>query len=232
MLGLVRNRTHEEQLLEIRSAAAAYLYEQFSAEDSPLCRLDRWTQRRIAEENLAKIAMVLESDDAVEHCYQNLIREIDTESETGIYLLRPDAKTKELRRLIGESGVSGKLSQQLSVIAPVLFPDELAHSGENLDIVWVTIEARYDRAFIDARISEMLLTRLLDNANAARDMTDALRALLYAFHEDLARRRCELPRLLSDRATGDLLTMISELAARSGDYKDRVTAICARAGTC
>ncbi len=231
MLGLVRNSTNEEQLLEIRSEAAAYLYEQFTAEDSLLGRLDRWTQRRISEENLAKIAMVLESDDPVEYCYQNLIREIDTEAETGIYLLRPGAKTKQLRRLAGESGVSGKLYQQMPTIAPVLFPDELEHSSKNLDIVWVTIEARYDRAFIDARISEMLLARLSDNASAARDMTDALRALLYAFHEDLARRQCELPRLLNDRATGDLVTMISELAARSGDYQERVKAICERAGT-
>lgn len=77
----------------------------------------------------------------------------------------------------------------------------------------------------------MLMTRLLDNADAARDMTDALRALLYAFHEDIARRQCELPTLLHDRATGDLVTMISELAARSGDYKQRVASICERAGT-
>lgn len=231
MHGLVRNSTNEEQLLEIRSQAAAYLYEQFATEDSPLSRLDRWTQRRISEENLAKIAMVLESEDAVEHCYQNLIREIDTEAETGIYLLRPGAKTKVLRRLAGESGVSAKLYQKMSAIAPVLFPDELEHSNKNLDIVWVTIEARYDRASIDARISEMLMTRLLDNADAARDMTDALRALLYAFHEDIARRQCELPTLLHDRATGDLVTMISELAARSGDYKQRVASICERAGT-
>ncbi len=231
MLGLVRNNSHEEQLLEIRSEAAAYLYEQFSAEDGTLRRLDRWTQRRIAEENLAKIAMVLESDDAVEHCYQNLIREIDTEAETGIYLMRPGAKTKQLRRLAGESGVSGKLYQQMPTIAPVLFPDELEHSSDNMDIVWVTIEARYDRAFNDARVSEMLLTRLIDDASAARDMTDALRALLYAFHEDLARQQSELPRLLNDNATGDLVTMVSELAARSGDYAARVTAICERAGT-
>ena len=136
MLGLVRNNTHEEQLLDIRSEAAAYLYEQFSAEDGTLRRLDRWTQRRIAEENLAKIAMVLESDDAVEHCYQNLIREIDTEAEAGIYLLRPGAKTKQLRRLIGESGISGELHRQMTRIAPVLFPDELEHSSDNMDIVW------------------------------------------------------------------------------------------------
>ena len=231
MLGLVRNNTNEEQLLEIRSEAAAYLYEQFSAEDSPLGRLDRWTQRRIAEENLAKIAMVLESDDAVEHCYQNLIREIDTEAEAGVYLLRPGAKTKQLRRLIGESGISGELYGHMSTIAPVLFPDELEHSNDNMDIVWVTIEARYDRAFIDARISQMLLARLLDDANAARDMTDALRALLYAFHEDRARQLSELPRMLNDSAIGDLVTMVSELVVRSGDYEARVTAICERAGT-
>ena len=75
------------------------------------------------------------------------------------------------------------------------------------------------------------MARLLDDANAACDMTDALRALLYAFHEDLAREQSELPRMLNDNAIGDLVTMVSELIVRSGNYEARVTAICERAGT-
>jgi hypothetical protein len=231
MLGLARNNTTGEPLHEIRGKVAAYLYEQFSTENSPLGRLDRWTQRRISEENLAKVALVLESDDPTEHCYQNLIREIDTEAETGIYLTRLGAKTAELRRLVDEPGVSGKLYQVVPKIAPVLFPDELAHSSKNLDIVWVTIEARYDRAYLDAKVSELIVTHLLDNEHAAKDMTDALRALLYAYHEDLARRQCQLPLLLNERAIGDLVMMISELSDRSGDYEQRVIDICDRAGT-
>ena len=231
MLGLARKSTTGEPLLEIRGKVAAYLYEQFTTEGGPLGRLDRWTQRRISEENLAKLALVLESDDPIEHCYQNLIREIDTEAETGIYLARLGAKTAELRRLAGESGISGKLYQVLPQIAPVLFPDELEHSSKNMDIVWVTIEARYDRAYLDAKVSEIIVNHLLADESTANDMTDALRALLYAFHEDLARRQCQLPLLLNDQATGDLVTMISELSARSGDYEQRVTDICERAGT-
>ena len=231
MLGLVRNNTQEEQLLTIRKDAAAYLYEQFSAKSSALGRLDRWTQRRISEENLAKIALVLESDDPAEHCYQNLIREIDTEAQCGVYLARPGSKTKELRALTGDYGISGTLYQQLPNIAPKLFPDELAHSSENLDIVWVTIEARYDRSYMEAKVSELLMAHLLDDEQSANDMTTALRSLLYPFHEDVVRRECDLPRMLDDSATKDLVMMIAELAERSGDYDDRVAAISERAGT-
>jgi ribosomal protein L17 len=62
-------------------------------------------------------------------------------------------------------------------------------------------------------------------------MTDALRAMLYTFHEDLARRRCDMPRLLNDRATRHLVTMVSQLAERSGDYGTRIAEISKRAGT-
>jgi len=116
-------------------------------------------------------------------------------------------------------------------IAPTLFPDELEHSRENLDIVWATIEARYDRAYLDAEVSRLLITRLLGDEEAANDMTDALRALMYAFNEDLVRRQCEMPLLLNERATADLVTMIAELDERSGDYDERVRAIGEMAGT-
>ena len=216
MFGLVRKNTIEEQLLQIRSDAAAYLYEQFTAEDGALGRLDRWTQRRVTGENLAKITRVLESDDPIELCYQNLTREIDAEAQTGIYLTGPGAKTKELRRLYGELGVSGDLTQEMDAIAPVMFGDELKLAGDNLDLVWVTIEDRYDRAYIDARISEILMNGIMPSAATAADMTDAMRALLYAFHEDRVRSKCDLPGLLSDRAAADLATIVTTLADESG----------------
>ena len=62
-------------------------------------------------------------------------------------------------------------------------------------------------------------------------MSYALRSLLYSFHEDLARRLCKLPMILGDRATRELVLMVSELADRAGDYGDRVKAITDRAGT-
>lgn len=232
MLGLARNAAQDEQrLVALQSKVSAFLYAQFCRDDSAVSRLDRWTQRRVSEENLAKVALVLEAGDPVEYCYQNLIREIDTEAEAGIYLVRAGAAFAELRKLSTESGISGKLYQHMPKIAPVLFADALEHSNDNLDIVWVSIEAQYDRAHIDAGVSELVMANLTDNSTAARDMCDAMRSLLYAFHEDLARRRSELPLILNERATRDLLVMIAELSDRSGDYEARVQEICARAGT-
>ena len=216
MFGLVRRNTIEEQLLQIRSDAAAYLYKQFTADDGALGRLDRWTQRRVTEENLAKITQVLESDDPIELCYQNLAREIYAEAEAGIYLAGPRAKTKELRGLFGELGISGELHKEMPVIAPILFADELKLSNDSLDLVWISIEDRYDRAYIDAKISEILMNGVMRDTTAASDMTDAMRALLYAFHEDGVRRQCALPTLLNDRARDDLATMVAELSARPG----------------
>jgi len=110
-------------------------------------------------------------------------------------------------------------------IAPLVFPDEFAHTGLNLDMVWVTVEARYDRAYLDAEVSRRLIARLLGDQDSANDMMDALRALLYAFHEDIVRRQCDLPTLLNQQATTDLATMIAELDERSGDYDERLRAI-------
>jgi ribosomal protein L17 len=62
-------------------------------------------------------------------------------------------------------------------------------------------------------------------------MSDALRALLYAFHEDLARRRATLPLLLNERATRHLVRMVSQLAERAGNYATRIQTIGTRAGT-
>ncbi len=230
MLSLTWNDKTKLNLEErIRADVRASLYETFAAEDGPLANLDRWTQRRVTQENLAKLELVLEARDPVEYCYQNLIREIDTEAESGVYLVRNGTRHPALKSLIGESGISGKLYQQLDVIAPLLFADELAHSDQNLDLVWVTIQARHDRAVIDARVSEIIMKHLVGNTEGAADMCTALRSLLYAFHEDVVRRRCGLSLALNDRATRDLVMMVSELADRSGDYAERVRDISGRA---
>ena len=215
----------------LRNEVAAYLYDVFSAEDSALATLDRWTQRRVIDENMAKITLVLEADDPVEYCYQNLIREIDTEAETGIYLVGSRNGPRDLRHLMADPGISGKLYREMDTIAPVIFSDELSHSRQGMDIVWVTVQARFDRARIDAAVSEMLMVHLQGDANAVGDMSNALRSLLYSFHEDLARRLAGMPLILNDRSTRELVTMISELAERAGDYEHRVTAITDRAGT-
>lgn len=208
-----------------RARVATYLYKVYASDDGLLGNLDRWTQRRITEENMAKLALVFESEDPAEACYRDLIRELDSEAETGVYLARHGSPARHLKRVIDEPGVSGELYRDIDSIAPIVFPDETAHSTEDLDLVWVTIEARHDRAHVDAAVSEIIMGHLMDDADAARDMSNAIRALQYAFHEDVVRRRCELPRLLDDRDERDLVIMVSEMAKRSGSYEDRTEQI-------
>ena len=129
---------------------------------------------------------------------------------------------------MGEPGVSGELYKEIDTIAPIVFPDETAHSAEDLDLVWVTVEARHDRAHVDARVSEIIMSHLLDDAEAAADMSSAIRALQYAFHEDVVRRRTDMPRLMDDRDERDLGIMVSELAKRSGSYEERAVEITRR----
>ena len=69
----------------IRSRVSVYLYQVYNEDKGFLGNLDRFTQRRITDENLAKLALVLDSEDPAETCYRDLIREIDTEAETGIF---------------------------------------------------------------------------------------------------------------------------------------------------
>ena len=59
-------------------------------------------------------------------------------------------------------------------------------------------------------------------------MSDALRALFFAWHEDQVRRGAELDVLLGEHEVADLATMVAELAARSGSYEQRVREISLR----
>lgn len=208
-----------------RARIATYLYQVYASDDGLLGDLDRWTQRRITEENMAKLALVFESDDPAEACYRDLIREIDTEAETGIFLARHDAPSRHLQRVVDEPGVSGELHREIEAIAPVMFADEAAHSAEDLDLVWVTVQACHDRAHVDAMVSEIIMSHLMDDADAARDMSNAMRALQYSFYEDVVRQRCDLSRFIDDRDERDLMIMVSELSKRSGSYQDRIAAI-------
>ncbi len=229
---LGRKDTNRFSLLDaIRSRISAYLYPLYSKDEGLLGNLDHWTRRRITGENLAKLALVLDSEDPAESCYKDLIREIDTEAETGIYLVRSDSTPRHLRRLIDEPGVSGELHREITAIAPIMFADETDHSADDLDLVWVTIQACHDRAHVDATVSEIIMSFFLDDAESARDMSNAMRSLQYSFHEDVVRRRCNLPLILDDRDNRELLIMVSELALRSGSYQDRVAKICRQAET-
>jgi hypothetical protein len=208
---------------------AAYLDETLAGSGSLLGDLNPWTQRLIRNEMMAKVALVFDADDPAEACYRDLIREIDTEAELGIFIARQGAPFRHLARVIADRGVSGQLYREIDVIAPVIFADEVAHSAEDLDLVWVTIEARHDRAHLDATVSEIIMSHLLDDADAARDMTNAIRSLLYAFHENEVRCRCDLPMVLDARERRDIEIMVGEFIARAGNYASRIDEIRHRA---
>ena len=79
--------------------------------------------------------LVLDSSDPAEACYRDLVREIDSEAETGVFLVGDVAGPEHLQHLTGEPGVSGELCQDLETIAAVLFPEETARSSDTLDVV-------------------------------------------------------------------------------------------------
>ena len=221
-----RKEVHRHSLTDaMRASVSANLGQVTVKDEGLLGNVDRWTQRRITGENLAKLELVLNSDDPAETCYRDLIREIDTEAETGIYLVQSGSTSRHLHRLIDEPGVSGEMHAEVETIAPILFADETAQSADNLDRVWLTIHATHDRAHVDASVSEIIMSFFLDDADSVRDMSNAMRALQYSYHEDIVRRRCNLSRILDDRDSRDLSIMVAELAKRSGSYQERVAAI-------
>ena len=232
MLSLVSDKTKSYSRAEaINADVSRYLYESFSDDEGLLANLDRWTQRKITLENLAKVDLVLEADDPVEHCYQNLIREIDAEAQSGVYVVGKHVANKALNRLANEPGISGELCREVATIAPEVFPDELAHSDDQLDLVWVTILARFQRASVEAEVSRIVLGHLMSDKDVATDMANAVRSLMYAFHEDVSRRQGGLPRLLNDRETRELVLMVKELERRAGNYVARSIEIAERAQT-
>ena len=210
----------------IQAAISEHLYGAFNHSDNLIGNLDRWTHQLITDENLAKVMLVLESSDPSEACYGDLIREIDSEAETGVFLVNQNAKPEHLRQLFDETGVSGKLCQEIETIAPVLFPEEAARSPGDLDVVWTNIQARHARAHLEASVSEIIMGFLMDDATAVNDMTSVMRSLAYTYHEDTVRRRCDLPVLLDDMEIRDLRTMMTELKERGGDYAERASEIC------
>lgn len=228
----IHKEVHRHSLLDaLRARIAEQLYHAYSKSDGLLGNLDRWTQQRITDENLAKVALVMNADDPAEACYRDLVREIDTEAETGIYLVRQSATSGHLQRVLEESGVSGQLHREIESIAPLVFPDETARSRLDLDLVWITIQASHDRAHLDASVSETIMGFLMDDAESVRDMANVVRAMTYTIHEDTVRRRCKLPPLLGDAEMRDLRIMVAELKERSGDYGERASEIRRKADT-
>lgn len=232
MLSLVPTDTrHYSRSETVHAEVSRFLYEAFTADNGLLSNVDRWTQRRVTIENLTKIELAHASEDPVEYCYQNLIREIDAEAQAGIYLVGRETADALLGRLANEPGVSGELKDHVALIAPALFADALAHSDDQLDLVWVTIRARFERARVDAEVSRIAMGVLMPDADVAQDMAAALRSLMYPFHEYATRLQCELPALLDERQARELTIMVAQLEKRAGNYEDRVREITSRADT-
>ena len=205
-------RTAETDLI---GAVAALINDHFDGSDGPVARLDRWTRQCIAVENQARLSRILKSADPVEACVATLIRDIDREAEFGIYLATPAGNAAQLNRLTGEPAMSGRLFQYLSVVAPVMFQRERALEPERPELVWSTVEARYERASLDSDVAELILLSLLDDEEEVADLVDSLRARFYAYHEDRVRRRCRLPHLLDAGTTRTLHTDIAALRERA-----------------
>ena len=105
----------------IRAAVSRHLGKCFRDGREGFASLDKWTERRIRAENMAKIDLVLEADDPGEHCYQNLIRELDIEAENGIFLVGTEYQDDRLRALAEDPGISGELHLEVPVVAQSLF---------------------------------------------------------------------------------------------------------------
>jgi hypothetical protein len=213
----------------LRRSVRQYIAAGVSDPDGVLGNLDRWSQRRVAAENIGKIDLMLESEDPVEHCFQNLIREIDSEAEMGVLLVNPSTAHQSLNSICEVRGVSGHLHKEIQRIAPVVFPDEYAHSQGDLDLVWVTVQALYDRASFDASTSEFAIGHFFDNADNVADMVRLIRSLFYPFYEEGIRRQFDLPSLLDEAETQDLFAMVSDLMLRAGSYENRISMIESRA---
>ncbi|MCL7992259.1 MAG: hypothetical protein M8840_14110 [marine benthic group bacterium] len=199
-------------------AVTTMLSERIADRSSPMGGMDRWTQQRIVAEITEKASRVLESSDPVEHCYQNLIREIDLEAETGVLLANRVLGSDSLKLMCDDPGVSGELYRDMERIAPVMFADEYERSNADLDLVWAAVQAQYDRARLESESSELIMQFLIDSAEHTHDMSSALRSMFFSFHEDGIRRQFSLPSLLDERETRDLLIMVSGLVDRAAKH--------------
>jgi hypothetical protein len=232
MLKLVKGgRNGTKKSTTIQASVIAYLDDRFQGGEPGLARLDRWSIDRIMRENRAKAALVEEAGDPVEYCVQNLIREIDAEAQVGVFLPNPARHAAQLRRHFGEPGITARLDLEMPRIAPTMFAEEARRSGPDLDVVWNTVSARFDRAHIEAETSELVLMHVLDSADNAADTADEFRAVFYAFHEDRLRRSFDLEDQLDEERGKRLVATVAELGRRAGSYADRVDAILRRAET-
>lgn len=214
---------------EISARVQAYLDTVFDKRNGFLWHIDPWTRGRISRDNLGKVALVLADAEPEEACYRDLIREIDTEARTGIYLAGESARAHHLQQVVKEPGVSGLLDREMNRIAPICFADELARSRDGHDLVSVAIQAGHDHAYLDASVSEIIMSFLIRDTQRVLEVVEFMRATQYTYHEHVVRNRVNLPLLLHKSARQDLRVTVGEMAIRSGSYDERVAEIGRRA---
>jgi hypothetical protein len=232
MLNL-RSSTRKHYSLEdaIHASVSSHLDRAFLQQNWCTTRQNAATERSIREENKAKIELVLEAPDSIEACYRNLIREIDVEAECGIYLVGSAHEDDTLQGLAADPGISGQLHLEVPAVGRPLFGEDLDALDFDGARVWASLKARYARANLDAAVSEVAMRFLLDSRDAAMDMAEALRSMLYSFHEDTVRHLFAMSPVLDERQSRDLLVMVAELDRRSGCYETCTRAIRERART-
>lgn len=214
---------------QVSTKVREFLDSVFDADSGFLGHIDPWTQRRIMKGNLGKVALVMADAEPEEACFRDLVREIDTEARSGMFLAGRQGEMDHLRLVVAEPGVSGELYREMDRIAPIYFADAVARSTKGSDMVPVAIRAGHDRAYVDASVSEITISFLVRDSQRVLDMLAGMRAMQYTFHEDVLRNRIEMPLLLSKVARDDLRTMVGELALRSGDHDERIAEIGRRA---
>lgn len=205
--------TDEPVSRHVEDAVASYLNDILAGDEHLQANLDRWSRKQVAADNLDKVRLVMSAECPLDRCRANLVREIDAEAESGIYLATPAGSVAQLQRLAGRSGMSGRLFQHMASIAPIVFANDMQHFAGGVDLLWAVLEARYTRARIRVEVSELTLMHLLDADDQAVDLTDDIRNTLYTFHEDRVRRRCDLARILSRRASQDWAEKAARLLA-------------------
>ena len=226
MISVIQRDTQRYTLQDaVHATVAEYLYETFNKDDDRIGNLDRWSHQRIGDENLAKAMLIFESDDPAEACYRDLVREIEMEAETGVFLASENADRDYLREVVSESGVSGRLHRDMALIASEYLPHGRPFSIDEQYRVWDELRKRHDRAHLDARVSEIIMGFMMDDAEIVKDMTSVMRALAYTWHEDRIRSGSGMPVLLDDLERRDLKTMVGEWQERCGDYEARAGAI-------
>lgn len=222
---ILRINQKPQESRKIRAAVTTYLNDHFDGERRKHREINSLRRWRISTDSYAKLALVHDAADPAEYCFQNLIREIDEEARSGIWLEQPAGFAANIRRLFGEPELSGQLYAELPDMFGHIFRNDNWYATQNVEQARAVIETRYLDANVNAELSELILMFHVSNEDEATELVDDLRASFYTYHENEARHRCGLSGTLSDIASTDLGFTISTLRQRAGCYVSRMSDI-------